>query len=283
VTLDRRLHAFRPDLADERLRARVDAARFVTGSPARVAVPVADLLGAPREESGLSSQLLAGAAVTIFDDAEGYAWVQSDADGYVGYVRTLDLAPPGPQPTHRIMAPRTFVYAGADLKLPRRACLSMGSEITIAAEAETRGTRYALLESGEAFVAAHLAPLGETVSDPVTVAEALLGVPYLWGGASAFGIDCSGLVQLALRMAGRAAPRDSDMQAAGLGAALDPDASGLRRGDLVFWKGHVGMLVDPQTLVHASGHAMLVVRERLEDTVQRIRPLYGLPTGFRRP
>jgi cell wall-associated NlpC family hydrolase len=282
VTLDPRLHAFRPDLADERLRGRVEAARFVGGSPARVQAPVADLLGAPRPDSGLSSQLLAGTAVTVFDEAEGYAWVQSDADGYVGYVRAVDLAPPA-LPTHRVTAPRTFVYAGADLKLPRRACLSMGSEIAVAGEAETRGTRYAMLETGEALVASHLAPVGEAASDPVAVAETLLGVPYLWGGASAFGIDCSGLVQLALRMAGRAAPRDSDMQASGLGTALDPDADDLRRGDLVFWKGHVGMLADPRALVHASGHAMLVVRERLADAIERIRPFYGPPTGFRRP
>lgn len=283
MTLDPRLNAFRPDLADERLRGRVAAQRFVSGRAARVAAPVADLFGAPRKDAGLSSQLLAGAAVTVFDEADGYAWVQSGVDGYVGYVRAADLAPPGPPPTHRVVAPRTFVYIGADLKLPRRACLSMGCGIAIAGEAETRGTRYALLASGEALVASHLAPVGQDADDPVCVAEELLGTPYLWGGASAFGIDCSGLVQLASCMAGRAAPRDSDMQAAGLGAPLDPGAPGLRRGDLVFWKGHVGMLADAETLIHASGHAMLVVRERLEDAIARIHRLYGPPTGYRRP
>ncbi len=283
MTLDPRLNACRSDLADDRLRGRVESARFVRGNLARVAAPVADLLAAPRTDAGLSSQLLAGAAVRIFDEADGFAWVQAEADGYVGYVRTTDIHPPGPAQTHRVVAPRTFLYAGADMKLPRRACLSIGSEMAVVAEAETRGTRYALLASGEAAVAAHLAPVGDAAADPVSIAESLLGTPYLWGGASAFGIDCSGLVQLALRMAGRNAPRDSDMQAAGLGATLDPAGVELRRGDLVFWKGHVGMLADPGTLVHASGHAMLVVRESLDDAIERIRPLYGPPTGFRRP
>jgi len=283
LTLDPRLNAFRPDLADARLQGRVEAERFVPGRPARVGAAVADVLASPRPGSGLSSQLLAGAAVSVFDEADGYAWLQADADGYVGYVTAADLGPPGPAPTHRVVAPRTFVYAGADLKLPRRSSLSLGSEVTIVGEAETRGTRYALLGSGEALVAAHLAPIDAMADDPVAIAESLLGSPYLWGGTSAFGIDCSGLVQLALRMAGRSALRDSDMQAAGLGTALPGGPGALQRGDLVFWKGHVGMLADADTLVHASGHAMLVVHEPLADAIDRIHRLYGPPTGFRRP
>jgi cell wall-associated NlpC family hydrolase len=117
------------------------------------------------------------------------------------------------------------------------------------------------------------------------VAEALLSTPYLWGGTSAFGIDCSGLVQLSMRMAGRTVPRDTDMQASGLGEPFDPgaDLAGLRRGDLVFWKGHVAIMLDGKNIIHANGHAMMVSRERLSDAVERIAYLYGGPTGFRRP
>jgi cell wall-associated NlpC family hydrolase len=156
--------------------------------------------------------------------------------------------------------------------------------VTVTGTAETRGTRYALLSTGEAMIAGHLRPLGDHAPDFVSVAETFLETPYLWGGSSAFGIDCSGLVQLSLRMAGQDVLRDSDMQAAGLGEAFDPgaDFSGLRRGDLVFWKGHVAIMTDAANIVHASGHTMTVTRETLAAAVERIGYLYGGPTGFRR-
>ena len=123
------------------------------------------------------------------------------------------------------------------------------------------------------------------MEDYVGVAEQLLSTPYLWGGASAFGIDCSGFVQLSMRMTGRSAPRDSDMQAAHLGEPLDPgkDFAGLRRGDLVFWKGHIAIMLDGRNIIHANGHTMMVSREPLAEAVERIAYLYGGPTGFRRP
>jgi cell wall-associated NlpC family hydrolase len=161
----------------------------------------------------------------------------------------------------------------------------MGSTLAVTGTAETRGTLYALLPSGEAVIAKHVRPLDEHAGDYVAIAEDFLGTPYLWGGVSGFGIDCSGLVQLAMRMTGRDVLRDSDMQAAGLGEAFDPgpDRSGLRRGDLVFWKGHVAIMTDSRNMVHANGHTMLVSREGLQEAIERIGYLYGGPTGFRRP
>lgn len=282
--LDRRLHAYRDDLADKRLEGRVEASRFAAGRPARIGVPVADMLAAPAADAGLNTQLLLGDDVLVFEEGPAWAWVQAARDGFVGYVARSAIAAAGGAPTHTVAVPRTFLYSGADLRLPRKACLSMGSCVSVERFAETRGTKYAVLASGDALIAAHLRPAGEFVDDYVGVAERLLYTPYLWGGASAFGIDCSGLVQLAMRMTGRVAPRDSDMQASGLGEPLDPGANlaGLRRGDLVFWKGHIAIMLDDRNIIHANGHTMMVSREPLAGAVERIAYLYGGPTGFRR-
>ncbi len=282
TVLDRRLHVYRDDLADARLRGQVTAARFGEGQPARVAVPVADLRRAPRADAGLDTQLLLGDTVQVFDEADGWAWVQATRDNYVGYIPSTDLAEAATAPTHVVSVPRTFVYPGPDMKLPAARALSLGSQLAITGFEERRGTHYALTASGEGLIARHLAPIDELAPDYVAVAETLERTPYLWGGASAFGIDCSGLVQLSMRMAGRSVLRDSDMQASGLGEPIDP-AQGLRRGDLVFWKGHAAILTDPQTILHANGHTMQVSREGLADAVARIGYLYGQPTGYRRP
>lgn len=285
TTLDKRLHAYRPDLADKRLEGQVEAARFVVGRPARIAAAISDVRGAPQPDASLSTQMLRGEDVRVFDEADDWAWVQSERDGYVGYVAGTVLEPRGAAATHVVSVPRTFLYPGPDMKLPRGDVLSLGTELVITGATETRGTAYALLASGEAVIARHLVPVGQYAADYVAVAEDLFGTPYLWGGVSAFGIDCSGLVQLAMRMAGREMRRDSDMQAATAGEAFDPgpDYSGLARGDLVFWKGHVGIMLDAATLIHANGHTMMVSREKLADAIDRIGYLYGGPTGFRRP
>ncbi|MCO5155730.1 MAG: NlpC/P60 family protein [Aquamicrobium sp.] len=281
--LDRRLNAFRPDLADARLQGRVEAARFVTGAEARVAAPVLDLRSAPRADAGLDTQLILGDEVRVFEEADGFAWVQAGRDSYVGYVEAAGLVVPAVHaPTHVVSVPRTFLYAEADMKRRATAALSLGSRLTIVGAATTRGTDYALTDTGEAVVAAHLRPAGDVIADYVAVAGMLERTPYLWGGTSAFGIDCSGLVQLSLRMAGRPVPRDTDMQAAALGALL-AGRDELRRGDLVFWKGHVAIVADGETIIHASGHAMMVVREPLDEAIERIARLYDRPTGFRRP
>ncbi|WP_432285179.1 NlpC/P60 family protein [Aminobacter sp. BA135] len=282
---DSRLHAFRPDLADARLQGEVTAERFVAGRPARISASVADVRKAPRPDSGLNTQLLFGDEVVVFEEAEGFAWLQAERDGYVGYVSSGDLAPRDAEPTHVVTALRSFVYPGPDMKFPRNGQLSIGSQVTITGFAETRGTRYGLLPSGEAVVLQHLTPLGTTSEDFVAVAERLIDTPYLWGGFSAFGIDCSGLVQLSMRMTGRNVLRDSDMQEASLGTPVDAGAnfSQLRRGDLVFWKGHVAIMTDGENMIHANGHTMTVAREGLRQAIDRIGYLYGGPTSFRRP
>jgi cell wall-associated NlpC family hydrolase len=281
---DPRLHAFRSDLADARLKGEVAAERFAAGRPARIAVAVADVRKAPQPDAGVNTQFLHGDDVLVFDAADGWAWVQGERDGYVGYVEQSALGGRDHAATHIVSVPRTFVYPGPDLRFPVAGRLSMGSAVTVTDTAETRGTQYALLPSGQAVIVRHLRPIGEHAADFVSVAETFLETPYLWGGVSGFGIDCSGLVQLSLRMAGKDVLRDSDMQATSLGHPLDPgpDFSNLRRGDFVFWKGHVAIMTDGKNMIHANGHTMTVSREALADAITRIGYLYGGPTGFRR-
>ena len=279
--LDRRLHAFRPDLADMALQGQVEADRFVPSEPALITRPVVALRPKPDASIGIDTELLIGEEVGVFERRDGWAWVQALDDGYVGYLPEEALGPVV-APTHVVTAPRTFVYSGADLRFPTCMALSMGSRLTVVGEAETRGTRYLMLSDGGALVARHLRPIADPPApDYVAVAALLLETPYLWGGKSGFGIDCSGLVQLAMRLAGHSAPRDSDMQASGLGRAIERQA--LRRGDLVFWKGHVAIMEDETTMIHANGNTMSVARETLEAAIERIGWLYGTPTGYRRP
>ncbi len=280
--LDRRLNAYRADLAEAALKGQVEAARFVEGTPARLAVPVAALRPRPDLAVGIDTELLFGEEVTVFDRAGGFAWVKARQDGYVGYLPEGALSDAEAAPTHRVVVPRTFVYPGPDLRFPASSAFSMGSLVTVVGEAETRGTHYHILPDGRAIVAGHCLPLGSWPSDDyVAIAARFLETPYLWGGRSGFGIDCSGLVQLSLQMTGRSAPRDSDMQASGLGAIISREE--LRRGDLVFWKGHAGIMEDENTLLHANGHTMTVAREDFEAAVRRIGWLYDMPTGYRRP
>jgi cell wall-associated NlpC family hydrolase len=276
VSLDPRLNAFRLDRADIRLKGSVTADRYVEGVPRRVVAPSTPLKRTPSPEAPQDSELIRGEAVLVFDEtAEGWAWVQSRVDGYVGHVAADALGPPAPEPTHRVTALRTFVYPGPDMKLPALAAVSLGSRVTVAGEAETRGTRFGLLAGGEgAIVARHLAPLAAPPEpDFVAVAERFVEVPYLWGGRTSLGLDCSGLVQVAMMAAGRIVPRDTDMQQDAIGVPVAGGlAASLRRGDLAFWPGHVAILLDPARIVHASGGHMTVVVEPLAAAVARIGP-----------
>lgn len=277
--LDPRLTPARPDLADETLRGRVAAERFVAPTPMRVVVPAAPLRRAPSATSGLDTEAVLGDAVRVYAVQDGFAFVQIVRDGYVGYLPAGSLGDPGPEPTHRVTALRTFLYPEPDLKRPTAIHLSLGARLAVTGRADD----YLAVPGGYVF-AGHCRPLAETEPDVAATAERLVGTPYLWGGRTTLGLDCSGLVQLCLEQAGLSCPRDADQQERGLGEALPLDLAGLRRGDLVFWRGHVGMMRDGTHLIHANGHHMAVAVEPLTVAVARIlEKSYGPVTGLRRP
>lgn len=264
--LDSRLNAFREDLADARLQGRVTAARFVSGEAVQVLVPVTPVHRRPQADAMQLTQALMGQTALRFEDADGWSWVQFDADGYVGYVPSRALTADVSEATHVVTAASTFIYPRADLKSVPAIAIPRGARLRITG---VEG-KYAALATGGFVIAAHAAPLGHKAEDFVAVAEQFLHTPYLWGGKTAHGIDCSGLVQVALHATGQACPRDSDMQEKALGTQLMiNDLAGLQRGDLVFWKGHVGIMADSTTLLHANGHHMSTVKEPLAEVVQR--------------
>lgn len=275
------------DPQDRRLfvrKSELDSAR-----QAHVRGFFADLRNGPSPDAGLDAQLLCGDEVAVLEKSGSTARVRNARDGYIGWVDAGLLSFDAFEPTHRVSVPRTFLYPGPDMKLPRSGYRSMGSLVEVSGWAETRGMHYAILPNGEAIIARHIVPVEETADDFVSIAETLLHTPYLWGGNTGFGIDCSGLVQLSMLMAGERVLRDTDMQAATIGEALDigGEWEKLKRGDLVFWGGHVaiaqGRINGSAHLIHANGHTMDVTSEPAEQAITRIAHLYEMPIGVRRP
>jgi cell wall-associated NlpC family hydrolase len=270
---DRRLTPARPDLAAAHLRGAVEAPHYVEGRLMHIVAELADLRPVPSTESGIDTQALYGEELMLYDTEEGWGWVQLKRDSYVGYLSMEALAEGPAAATHRLIANRTFIYPGANMKLPVMGALPLNAELCIAG---AEGDFLRLAQGGFIF-AAHAAPLHDHEKDFVAVAERLLNVPYLWGGKSALGLDCSGLVQTALMAAGKAAPRDTDLQEKNLGTdlAFDEKLTGLQRGDVVFWKGHVGIMRDAHEFLHANAHHMRVASEPLAEAVARIKGKTG--------
>ncbi|NDV86243.1 peptidase P60 [Aurantimonas aggregata] len=284
TSLDPRRHAFRADLAEKGLEGEVEAARFAEGVPRRVAVPLAPVRRRPAPDAPVETEALFGEAVIVFDEDAGWSWVKlaegSAEAAYVGYMPS-DALGASTAPTHRVRVPRTLVFPTPDIKRPPLSFLPMGALVTIAGTAADHNASYAELLPEGFVVEQHLEPVNAVSSDFVAVAERFLGAPYLWGGKSVAGIDCSGLVQLACTMAGIAAPRDTDMQERELGTRL-AGIEALARGDLVFWKGHVGIMLDGTELLHANAHDMLTAVEPLAEAVARIAARGSAVTSIRR-
>lgn len=265
--LDNRLHAWRPDLASVNLRGRIDAKRFVEGVSMEVVVPVATIHREASSTAIQTTQALFGERLLAFEIRDDWVWCQLERDGYVGYIAKAAVSNDLTNPTHRISVPTTFLYPLPDIKSQAPVNLPMNSNLEIA----TSDEKFSRLSNGKYVFTKHVKPLNEFESDFVSVAEKFLDVPYYWGGKTAQGLDCSGLVQTSLEVCGISSPRDTDMQETQLGKKLMVnDLDGLRRGDLVFWKGHVGIMTDEKTLLHANGYHMMTVKEPMAEAVTRI-------------
>jgi len=234
------------------------------GRVLRVVAGVADLRAAPRADRGLDTQLLHGESFRVLETREGWAYGQSVRDDYVGYA-SEDALSEAPTPTHVVVALRTLVFPEPDIKVTPSLILSMNAQLAVSSEEG----RFARLAGGGFVPLSHIAPLGATAPDFAGTAEKFLGLPYWWGGRSSAGLDCSGLVEMALERAGIDAPRDTDMQEKTIGREVAPGAP-LQRGDLVFWKGHVGLMLDTARFIHANAHHMAVTIEPFSQARERI-------------
>ena len=276
---DARVTPARADIAATALKGKVGAPRYVDGVSREVIDPVAPVRAEPRPDAPLLTEALKGERVSVYDsDAEGWAWGQLASDGYVGYMPANALAVPARGPTHKVTVPRTLVFPGPSIKDPPLEALPLGARICV-----TRvDGRMAVTATGAYVPAVHLAALDVFADDFVAVAEYFAGVPYLWGGKTALGLDCSGLVQVALTACGLACPRDSDMQERALGETVAVDPATFERGDLVFWKGHVAIVRDREHFIHANAWHMAVAVEPIADAVARIQSAGSAVTSVKR-
>lgn len=267
--LDPRIHAYRPDLAAESLKGKVQAARFTAGRAAQVRRGVSDMRRHPSQIARLTSQVIRGETVTCYDEIGDWAWVQNETDGYVGYVESSALRFEVFEDTHQVSVRHTFLFPEPDLKSPPMDSLTMTGSVQVIGESGN----YSEVAGGGWVYSKHLMQIADTAPDFVETALEYLGVPYLWGGRTSLGLDCSGLVQVALNRAGIPCPRDSDMAAEALGTEVpyDRDKTEIRRGDVIYMPGHCTIALDGASVVHANAFALQVTVEALEPVLERVR------------
>jgi hypothetical protein len=265
----------RKDIADVALAGRLFAPHYAEPQHRGCVLISAMLRAAPDHQAEAVSQLLLGEGFAVLDIAGGWAWGYCLHDHYVGYIPADALGEVSAS-SHIISTSLALLFAAPDIKSPVVARWPMGARF---AGIEQNG--FVVCEAGHVHHR-HVSRIDVLETDPVAVAEKFVDAPYLWGGRGDGGVDCSGLIQIALGRVGIAVPRDADLQQqAELGAEIAPDAP-LRRGDLIFFPNHVGFMVDGERLIHANAHSMTVAIEPLADLVARLKPNHDRPIRARR-
>jgi hypothetical protein len=276
---DSRTTLARDDVAEQALEGVVRAQRFRATTSMQCTVYATGMRRAADPQAEQIDRILFGEVIEVLEVQDGWAFARTRRDTYVGWVELSAFADGVLLPTHRVSALRTYALSEPSLMAPEPSLLNLNSLVTV--EGASADGRFLKVARAGWVAAVHLADLIDFETDPVAVAARHLGAPYQWGGRESIGVDCSGLVQQALFACGRACPRDADQQEAALGADIARDD--LRRGDLIFWQGHVAWALDADRVLHANGHQMMVGVEALADVVERFRASgAGEPTSYRR-
>ena len=247
----------------------------MTGARWKVITPTADVREKPDPEAlrgKLESQLLFGEIFVAEEETADWLKGYCEHDGYKGYVEKKCLTQEFAEATHIVTTQRTDVYRDDSIKSPIRQTLGFGSRVTVA----EMGEKFAKLDDGTHIYASHLSSLSVR-EDFVAAAEKLTDTPYVWGGRGGLGIDCSGLVQISLARAGIDAPRDTGDQEKAVGQ--DATDKPRQRGDIVYFPGHVGIMIDETNILHANATHMKTCVEPLDVVTKRSD---GIVTAIRR-
>ena len=264
--LDPREYAFRPTIAASYLQGIVAADQFSDGVVCSVTDSVLPLKNKPYDQAELASEMLFGEKFIVYESQGAWAWGQSQTDGYVGFVKSDGLSDRPASPTHEVKELKTFVYQRPDIKSPVLKGLAMGSKVSL----EKQNEKFICLKEGGWIIEKHVVELNVKEASFIAVARKYIGTPYLWGGRSSNGLDCSALVQLSLSRVGILAPRDTDQQEETVGSFCGKNAKKIEKGDLLYTKGHVAIASGKTLILHANAHHMRVVEEPLQAFLSRL-------------